>query len=67
MKNGESMVGKKIFDKDKTRVWTGLRPISPDDVPILGPITKYHNVFVSAGHGGKGLSASFGSAKLIQE
>lgn len=34
MKNAESMVGKNYFNKDESRVWIGLRPVSPDGILI---------------------------------
>ena len=47
--------------------WTGLRPVSPDDLPILGRIPRYKNLFVNAGQGSKGMTLSFGSAKILSE
>jgi glycine oxidase len=30
--------------------WAGLRPGSPDDLPIIGPLTAYPNVIAATGH-----------------
>ncbi|MNV83276.1 D-amino acid dehydrogenase small subunit [compost metagenome] len=30
--------------------WTGLRPMTPDSTPIVGP-TRYGNLFLNTGHG----------------
>ena len=32
----------------------GHRPLSPDDIPIIGSISKYDNVFLNTGSGSKG-------------
>lgn len=29
------MVGSKVFNKEKSRVWTGLRPVSPDGITLF--------------------------------
>ena len=48
-------------------MWTGFRPVSPDDVPIIGPIPFLPNVLINCGHGSKGLTEALGSARLISE
>ena len=37
-------------------VWTGMRPVSPDGLPILGSPRKYDNVFISTGHAMLGIT-----------
>lgn len=37
------------------RHWSGYRPVTSDDVPVVSRVKGYHNVFVNAGHGGRGL------------
>ena len=34
--------------------WTHLRPVSSDDVPIISPLQPFSNLYVNAGHGGRG-------------
>lgn len=48
------------------RIWAGLRGVSPDSRPILGP-TPVSNVFLNAGHGPQGWSTSCGAAKVAAD
>jgi D-amino-acid dehydrogenase len=48
------------------RHWTGLRPMTPDGVPILGP-TSYRNLFLNLGHGHLGWTMACGSGKLLAD
>jgi glycine/D-amino acid oxidase-like deaminating enzyme len=36
--------------------WNGLRPLTPDDKPIVGFVKGIDNVMINAGHGGRGLT-----------
>src|SRR5919108_300966 len=44
--------------------WTGLRPMTPDGPPILGP-TRYRNLLLNTGHGHLGWTFACGSAQVI--
>jgi D-amino-acid dehydrogenase len=44
--------------------WAGLRPMTPDGPPILGP-TKYSNFYLNVGHGALGWTLACGSGALI--
>ncbi|EHQ51279.1 D-amino acid dehydrogenase small subunit [Ectothiorhodospira sp. PHS-1] len=46
--------------------WTGLRPMTPDNVPILGG-TRYDNLFLNTGHGTLGWTMSLGSARFVAD
>lgn len=46
--------------------WCGLRPSTPDSVPILGQ-TIYENFFLNTGHGMLGWTMACGSAKVIAD
>lgn len=46
------------------KVWAGLRPATPDSLPIIGRV-KSTNMFVNAGHGALGLTLAAGSAVRI--
>jgi len=54
------------IDISKANFYTCLRPVSPDDVPLIGNL-KYINLYVNLGHGSHGWTTSFGSAKLISQ
>jgi D-amino-acid dehydrogenase len=44
--------------------WTGLRPMTPDGPPILGP-TRYRNLLLNTGHGHLGWTFACGSAQVV--
>ncbi len=43
----------------------GLRPFSPDRLPVLGPAPGYDNVFLCTGHGPSGLQLGPYSGRLV--
>lgn len=47
------------------RIWTGFRPATPDNLPYVGRIPGFDNVFAAAGHEGLGITTSLGTAELI--
>jgi glycine/D-amino acid oxidase-like deaminating enzyme len=47
------------------RVWTGLRPATPDGLPYLGPVPGRRGVWVAAGHEGLGVTTALASAQLM--
>lgn len=46
--------------------WTGLRPMTPTSVPILGP-SRYRNFFLNVGHGHVGWSMCCGSGRFVAD
>ena len=46
--------------------WTGLRPTTPDSVPIIGA-TRYDNLFLNTGHGTLGWTMACGSARIVTD
>jgi len=46
--------------------WSGLRPMTPDGTPIIGP-TRLAGLFLNTGHGTLGWTMSSGSARLIAD
>jgi len=53
-------------DVAKAQFWCGLRPMTPDGTPILGP-TPYPNLWLSTGHGTLGWTMACGSGRLIAD
>jgi D-amino-acid dehydrogenase len=53
-------------DLGSATFWCGLRPMTPDSVPVIGttPIT---NLYMNTGHGTLGWTMSQGSARLISD
>lgn len=46
--------------------WTGLQPMLPDAVPLLGA-TPVQNVFINIGHGSAGWAMATGSGKILSD
>jgi len=53
-------------DPSRAVFWCGLRPMTPDGTPIIGP-TKYPSLFLNTGHGTLGWTMSCGSGKLAAD
>jgi D-amino-acid dehydrogenase len=48
-------------------VWRGLRPCSPDGLPIVGRVRGVENVVVATGHGMMGLTLAPVTGRLVAE
>lgn len=53
-------------DYDAIEPWCGLRPATPDSVPIIGE-TPYGNLFLNTGHGTLGWTMACGSAQALAD
>lgn len=53
-------------DYDHPIYWTGLRPLTPSNVPYIGK-TKFANLFLNTGHGTLGWTMGCGSGRAIAE
>jgi len=48
-------------------IWRGLRPCTPDGVPIIGRTARYPNLILATGHQMLGLQSAPGSGKLVAD
>ena len=53
-------------DVSKATFWCGLRPMTPDGTPIVGP-TPYPNMMLATGHGTLGWTMAAGTARVIDD
>lgn len=53
-------------DLSKAEGWTGLRPMTPDGTPVLGP-THLPNLFLNTGHGTLGWTMAAGSGRAVAD
>jgi D-amino-acid dehydrogenase len=53
-------------DYDAPVYWTGLRPLTPSNVPYIGR-TRYGNLFLNTGHGTLGWTMGCGSGRAIAD
>jgi len=51
-------------DGEQAQFWTGLRPATPSNVPLIGK-TRLPNLYLNTGHGTLGWTHSCGSGKSI--
>lgn len=49
------------------KIWSGLRPLTPDGLPYIGRHSKYNNLTIASGHAMLGLSLAAGTGKLVEE
>jgi D-amino-acid dehydrogenase len=48
-------------------LWRGLRPCTPDGVPLIGLSKRIRNLALACGHQMLGLQAGFGTGKLLSD
>ncbi|CAK9253097.1 unnamed protein product [Sphagnum jensenii] len=48
-------------------IWRGLRPCTPDGVPVIGRPLRYKNLVIAAGHQMLGLQSSLGTGRLVSD
>ncbi|GAB3539835.1 D-amino acid dehydrogenase [Noviherbaspirillum agri] len=53
-------------DVARAEFWTGLRPMTPDGTPVVGP-TPYSNLFLNTGHGTLGWTMACGSGRVLAD
>jgi D-amino-acid dehydrogenase len=53
-------------DRESVRYWTGLRPATPSNAPLIGK-TRYRNLYLNTGHGTLGWTMACGSARALAD
>ena len=53
-------------DVRQASFWCGLRPMTPDGTPVIGP-TPYRNLFLNTGHGTLGWTMACGSGRVLAD
>jgi D-amino-acid dehydrogenase len=53
-------------DLSRATFWAGLRPMTPDGTPVIGP-TRYANLHLNCGHGTLGWTMACGSGRVIAD
>ncbi|HXS56403.1 MAG TPA: FAD-dependent oxidoreductase [Hanamia sp.] len=59
--------GLQIDFPPKEKIWTGLRPVTPDGLPYIGKVHQYDNLLVAGGHAMLGISEGAATGKIISE
>ena len=47
--------------------WTGLRPMTCDDLPVIGRATRWRNLILATGHGMLGITTAPATGRLVAE
>lgn len=55
-----------VADYERASFWTGLRPSTPSNVPLVGA-TRYPNLFLNTGHGTLGWTLACGSGRALAD
>jgi D-amino-acid dehydrogenase len=55
-----------LCDTAEVAPWSGLRPATPDGVPVIGR-SRVENLLLNLGHGGLGFTLATGSARLLAD
>ncbi len=53
-------------DYDRAEMWAGLRPMTPDNLPIVGR-KRHRNLWYNTGHGHIGWTMSHGTARMVAD
>jgi D-amino-acid dehydrogenase len=53
-------------DYAKAEFWTGLRPSTPSNVPLIGA-TRHRNLYLNTGHGTLGWTMAAGSGRALAD
>lgn len=63
-------VAKKLFpngaDYSRPDYWAGLRPMTPEGLPILGK-SRHSNLYLNTGHGHMGWTMACGTARVVTD
>ncbi|NAS26081.1 FAD-dependent oxidoreductase [Herbidospora sp. NEAU-GS84] len=54
-----------LADRQVMRAYAGLRPYSPDHLPVIGPDHRLRNLFHACGHEGAGIGLAPATAEMI--
>ena len=52
---------------EETAVWSGFRPATPDDLPLIGRSSPFDNLIMATGHGTLGMTQGLITGKLVAE
>lgn len=62
---GEYLRG--VAELELLEIWRGLRPLTPDTLPIIGRSRRFDNLIIATGHGMLGMSLGPITGKLVAQ
>ncbi len=57
----------RLLDAPIDRIWTGLRPGSPDDLPMIGQAPGWQNVIIATGHHRNGIMLTPVTVQIVAD
>jgi len=54
------------MDIDAAEMWAGLRPLTPDGVPVIA-VSRFPNLILNTGHGTLGWTMACGSGRAAAD
>ncbi len=67
IKSGAKKILQIPADVQYQETWSGLRPCTPDGVPMIGNSKNISNLVLACGHQMLGLQSGYGSGKLVSD
>ncbi len=52
---------------DSEQTWIGMRPLTPDGLPVIGRVPGFENLYVAAGHAKLGITLAPGTAVAVAD
>jgi D-amino-acid dehydrogenase len=59
--------GLQIDLPEASKIWNGLRPVTPDGLPYIGKHSMVENMVIAGGHAMIGISEATGTGKIVSE
>lgn len=57
----------RLAELSALRIWTGFRPASPDNLPLIGRWIPVDGLWIAAGHEGLGITTSLATGELLAD
>ncbi|MBT2686606.1 FAD-dependent oxidoreductase [Bacillus sp. ISL-47] len=51
----------------KERAWCGMRPMTPDGLPVMGIVPSFSNLFIASGHAMSGISMALSTGSVMSD
>lgn len=56
-----------IREMSALRIWTGYRPATPDNLPLIGPWDKDAGIWIATGHEGLGITTAIATGEVLAD
>ncbi len=56
-----------IFEGGEVKEWVGMRPLTPDGLPVIGRLPRQDNIYIASGHQMMGVLLAPSTGKVVTE